>query len=126
MAVQDNIKTASASLRRAIEDNRREIEALRRQKNENRRHKEADIAKKTSLLAIRVKEMQQAQDSVEKSRAQTEISDVDRQIALIRTEEVRDDQHIDDEIKARENLNADLENQARALEGQAGMATGLL
>ena len=126
MAVQDNIKTAAASLRRAIEDNRREIEALRRQKNENRRHKDADIAKKTSFLAIRAKEMQQAQDSTEKSRAQSEISDIDRQIAMIRTEEVQDDQHIDNEIRARESLNADLENQARALENQAGMATGLI
>jgi hypothetical protein len=126
MAVQDNIKTAAASLRRAIDDNKREIDALRRQKDENRRNKDADIAKKTSLLTIRVKEMQQAQDSVGKSRVQNEISDIDRQIALIRTEETRDDQHFDDEIKARESLNADLENQARALESQAGMATGLL
>jgi chromosome segregation ATPase len=115
MALEDHLKIASTELMKAADLLKQEINNLKSEEADLQKLVNQDIARITTQLQLREKEVQTTGDVSRRSQGQTVINNLVKQIADARSQLSRDQDRIQGAIREKENLINVLNQQAKSL-----------
>lgn len=116
MSAQDHLKRASAEIAKASVLVKQEADDLRKNDKELTKNSEASLASMTILMRQHESEMQQVDDPAYKSRNQSAITNLQRQMREQRQQAARERKEIEEAVRAREQLASQLEQQAKNIQ----------
>lgn len=116
MTANDHLKRAAAELAKASTLVKQEVDELRKNDKEITKNSEASMASLAVQMRQHESEMQQVDDSGIKSRNQSAITYLQRQMREQRQQAAHERKQIEEAVRSREQLASQLEQQARNIQ----------